>query len=129
MKEYKIHSDDYDYGQYRLWARLIKNNQWKDFNNPPNLPMITGKVLRKEKGGNAVTVYAKTALIGSGMQFEQLYSSIWATAWWNNACTKIFERENKVTPPVDTKRLPRISEYKTYTTINSAHKTNPRSSQ
>jgi hypothetical protein len=29
-----IHSDGYDYGQYRLWARLIKNNQWKDFNNP-----------------------------------------------------------------------------------------------
>ena len=51
-----IHSDDYDYGQYRLWARLIKNNQWKDFNNPPSLSMITGKVLRKEKGGNAVTV-------------------------------------------------------------------------
>ncbi len=51
-----IHSNDYDYGQYRLWARLIKNNQWKDFNNPPNVPMITGKVSRKEKGGNAVTV-------------------------------------------------------------------------
>ena len=38
------------------WARWIKNNQWKDFNYPPNLPMITGKVSRKEKGGNAVTV-------------------------------------------------------------------------
>ena len=37
-------------------ARLIKNNQLKDFNNPPNLPMITGKVSHKEKGGNAVTV-------------------------------------------------------------------------
>ena len=37
-----------------------------------------------------LSVYAKTALIGSGMRFEQLYSSIWATAWWNNACTKIF---------------------------------------
>ena len=37
-----------------------------------------------------ISVYAKTALIGSGMWFEQLYSSIWATAWLNNACTKIF---------------------------------------
>ena len=25
-----IHGDDYDYGQYRLWARMIKNHQWKD---------------------------------------------------------------------------------------------------
>ena len=30
-----IHEDKYDYGQYRLWARLIENHQWKDFNNPP----------------------------------------------------------------------------------------------
>ena len=51
-----IHADNYDYGQYRLWARMIKNNQWKDFNNPPNLPMITGKVSRKDKGANTVTV-------------------------------------------------------------------------
>ena len=34
--------------------------------------------------------YAKTALIGSNFRFEQLYSSIWMTAWWNNACTKTF---------------------------------------
>ena len=37
------------------WARLIKNNHWKGFSNPQNLP-ITGKVSRKEKGGNTVTV-------------------------------------------------------------------------
>ena len=39
---------------------------------------------------SCITVYAKTVLIGSGMRFEQLYSSKWATTWWNNACTKIF---------------------------------------
>ena len=41
---HKLHSDEYDYGQYRLWARMIRNNKWKDFDNPPNVPMITGKV-------------------------------------------------------------------------------------
>ena len=58
-----IHADDYDYGQYRLWARMIRNNQWKDFNNPPNLPMTTGKVSRKEKGGNAVVDTLATAAV------------------------------------------------------------------
>ena len=24
---HKLHSDEYDYGQYRLWARMIRNNQ------------------------------------------------------------------------------------------------------
>ncbi len=42
-----IHEDKYDYGQYRLWARLIINHQWKDLNNPPNIPMITGKNTKK----------------------------------------------------------------------------------
>ena len=44
QKLQSIHGDEYDYGQYRLWARMIKNHQWKDFNSPPNLPMITRKV-------------------------------------------------------------------------------------
>lgn len=32
-----IHEDKYDYGQYRLWSRLLIAKQWKDFNNPPRL--------------------------------------------------------------------------------------------
>lgn len=32
-----IHADEYDYGQYRLRARMIRNSQWKKFNNPPNV--------------------------------------------------------------------------------------------
>ena len=58
-----IHADNYDYGQYRLWARMMKNNRWKDFNNPPNLPMITGKVSRKDKGGNTVVDTLATAAV------------------------------------------------------------------
>ena len=42
---------------------MIRNNQWKDFNNPPNLPMITGKVSRKDKGGNAVVDTLATAAV------------------------------------------------------------------
>ena len=48
-----IYGDDYDCGQCRLWARMIKNNQWKDFNSPPNVPMITEKVSRKDKSGTS----------------------------------------------------------------------------
>lgn len=45
----EIHGDKYDYGEYRLWARMIKNHQWKDKDSPPNLPMIRGKASRKGK--------------------------------------------------------------------------------
>ena len=62
QKLQSIHSDDYDYGQYRLWARMIKNNQWKDFNNPPNLPKITGKVSRKDKSVTVVDTLATAAV-------------------------------------------------------------------
>ena len=60
-----IHTDNYDYGQYRLWARMMKNNQWKDFNNPPNLLMITGKVSCKDKGGNTVVDSLATAAVAT----------------------------------------------------------------
>ena len=56
QKLQSIHGDDYDYGQCRLWARMIKNNQWKDFNSPPNVPMITGKVSHKDNGGTSTNV-------------------------------------------------------------------------
>ena len=56
QKLQSIHGEDYDYGQCRLWARMIKNNQQKDFNSPPNVPMITGQVSRKNKGGTSTNV-------------------------------------------------------------------------
>ena len=45
----EIHGDKYDYGEYKIWARMIKNRQWKDKDTPPNLPMIRGKAGRKGK--------------------------------------------------------------------------------
>lgn len=45
----EIHGDKYDYGEYKIWARMIKNRQWKDKDTPPNLPMIQGKAGRKGK--------------------------------------------------------------------------------
>ena len=46
-----------------MWARMIRNNQWKDFNNPPNVPMITGKVPCRDKRGNAVVDTLATAAV------------------------------------------------------------------
>ena len=66
-----IHADNYDYGQYRLWARMMKNNQWKDFNNPPNLPMITEKVSRKDEGGNTVVDTLATAAVAIIKELEK----------------------------------------------------------
>ena len=34
----EIHGDKYGYGEYRIWARMIKNQQWKDKDIPPNIP-------------------------------------------------------------------------------------------
>ena len=45
----EIHGDKYDYGEYKIWARMIKNRQWKDKDTPPNLPMIRGKAGPKGK--------------------------------------------------------------------------------
>ena len=45
----EMHGDKYDYGEYKIWARMIKNRQWKDKDTPPNLPMIHGKAGRKGK--------------------------------------------------------------------------------
>ncbi len=39
----EIHGDKFDYGEYRIWSRMIKNQQWKDKDTPPNIPMIRGK--------------------------------------------------------------------------------------
>ena len=44
---------------------MIKNNQWKDFDNPPNLPMITGKVSHKDNGGNTVVDTLATAAVAT----------------------------------------------------------------
>ena len=57
----EIHGDKYDYGEYKIWARMIKNRQWKDKDTPPNLPMIRGKAGRKGKT-DVVDVLATAAV-------------------------------------------------------------------
>ena len=42
---------------------MIRTSQWKDFNTPPNVPMITGKVSRKEKSSNTVVDTLATAAV------------------------------------------------------------------
>ena len=44
-----IHSDKYNHVQYKLWARMIVNQQHRDKDNPPNIPMIMGKPDKKSK--------------------------------------------------------------------------------
>ena len=44
-----IHGDKYNYAQYKLWARMIVNQQHRDKDNPPNIPMIMGKPDKKSK--------------------------------------------------------------------------------
>ena len=43
------HGDSLSYPQYKLWARLIKNGQHKDTENPPDHPMISGKYSKTPK--------------------------------------------------------------------------------
>lgn len=46
---------------------MIKNHQWKDFDNPPNVPMITGKGRRDKSGtgisGTVVDTYRAVGII------------------------------------------------------------------
>ena len=58
------HGSKYNEQQYRLWARMIVNNQHDNMDEPPNIPIITGGVKRpprKEPLSDALTSVA-TAL-------------------------------------------------------------------
>ena len=44
-----IHGEKYTYAQYKLWARMILNQQHRDKETPPNIPMIMGKPEKKAK--------------------------------------------------------------------------------
>ena len=37
------HKDKYEYPLIRLWARMIASHQHKSLENPPNIPIFTGK--------------------------------------------------------------------------------------
>ena len=58
-----IHGDKYSYGECRIWARMIKNRQWKDKEKPPNIPMIRGKAGQKGKTDMADTLAMATAAV------------------------------------------------------------------
>lgn len=55
----KIHGEDkYDSRQLTLWGRMIVNNQWKSYDDPPDVPLITGgarKCPRRESFSEAIT--------------------------------------------------------------------------
>ena len=66
----EVHGDKYDYGEYKLWARMIKNRQWKDKDTPPNLPMIRGKAGRKGKTDVVDTLATAAVAIIKALQLS-----------------------------------------------------------
>ncbi len=57
LKE-KHGEENYDKRQLTLWGRMIVNKQWKSYDNPPDVPLITGgvrKFPRKESISEAIT--------------------------------------------------------------------------
>ena len=67
----EIHGDDkYDSRQLMLWGRMIVNGQCKSYEEPPNIPLITGgarKVPRRESLAEAIT--------GAALAFASAMSS------------------------------------------------------
>ena len=63
-----IHGDKYSYGECRVWARMIKNRQWKDKKRPPNIPMIRGKAGQKGKTEIADTLATAAVAIIKALQ-------------------------------------------------------------
>ncbi len=52
------HQENYDKRQLTLWGRMIVNKQWKSYDDPPDVPLITGglrKFPRKETISEAIT--------------------------------------------------------------------------
>lgn len=54
-----IHGKDkYDSRQLTLWGRMIVNKQWKSYDDPPDVPLITGgakKIPRRESLSEVIT--------------------------------------------------------------------------
>ena len=55
----EIHGEEkYDSRQLMLWGRMIVNDQWKSYDDPPDVPLITGgarKFQRRETISEAIT--------------------------------------------------------------------------
>ena len=55
----EIHGEEkYDSRQLMLWGRMIVNDQWKSYDDPPDIPLITGgarKFQRRETISEAIT--------------------------------------------------------------------------
>ena len=60
----------YNNRQLMLWGRMIVNNQWQSYDDPPDIPLITGgarKVPRRESLSEAIT--------GAALAFAKAMSS------------------------------------------------------
>ena len=54
------HADSYTVPQLRLWARMINCGTYDDYNEPPKVPLITGKIHgTPHKREEARNVYCK----------------------------------------------------------------------
>ena len=47
--------NNYSPQQLKLWARMIVNKQHEDFEEPPNIPIITGGIKRPKKHNDAIS--------------------------------------------------------------------------
>ena len=67
----EMHGEEkYDSRQLMLWGRMIVNKQWKSYDEPPDVPLITGgarKVPRRESLSEAIT--------GAALAFAKAFSS------------------------------------------------------
>ena len=43
FEQLKKKHPDFDNPKLRLWAKIIQNGHWEDYDNPPPIPLITGK--------------------------------------------------------------------------------------
>lgn len=50
----KKHKDNYTKPQLKLWARMIANDIYENYDEPPNVPMITG-IPKPQKKGTAIS--------------------------------------------------------------------------
>ena len=79
----KKHSGNYSTPQLRLWARMYGNGLHDDFDNPPNVPAITGQPVKKKKRKSepltealtgAATAITKMLVAGSASPIRQAAS-------------------------------------------------------
>ena len=65
FEQLKKKHPDFDNPKLHLWAKIIQNGHWEDYDNPPPIPLITGKTKpqsRKESIADALAG-AATAIV------------------------------------------------------------------